>query len=409
MLKKSSIALLFSFFSLLLSAQIDFEPGYIIDNSGQRTSCYIKNLEWKNNPSEFQYQISENSGEKTGTISEIQEFGITDGPVFIRKTILIDRSPWKTSELTMDRSFSWKEETIFLKEIVKGEANLYYYEDGDLRRFFFNVGDEDIVQLRHKIYKREDLKIGENNEFRQQMWNALDCEGFSKNGLQKLQYKMDPIKRIFNSYNECTDPSYEALGNEKSKGIIHLALRPGINFTSLDVQNSLSSFRNADFGSQNEFRIGAELEFILPFNRNKWALIVEPTYRNFKARTRSQQRSSFVPNSDFYAVVNYTSLEIPIGFRHYMFFGENFKLFLNASALIDLPINSEVNYVNFGGSEGEIGYNFSFAPGIGFTILNRFSFEGRLLGNREIFNTKAFKSYSSDYKGFSLILGYRIF
>jgi hypothetical protein len=92
-----------------------------------------------------------------------------------------------------------------------------------------------------------------------------------------------------------------------------------------------------------------------------------------------------------------------------MFFGENFKLFLNASALVDLPINSEVNYVNFGGSEGEIGYNFSFAPGIGFTILDRFSFEGRLLGNREIFNTKAFKSYTSEYKGFSLILGYRIF
>lgn len=408
MLKKFSF-LLISFFGVFLNAQIEFEPGYLIDNSGQRISCYIKNLEWKNNPSEFQYQISKGSGEKTGTISEFQEFGFLEGPRYLRRTLLMDRSPWNARDLEYDRTFSWKEETLFLKELVKGEANLYYYEDGDLRRFFYNVGDEEIVQLRHKIYKREDLKIGENNEFRQQMSNTFNCEGFSKNVLQKLQYKMDSLVKVFNTYNACNDPSYEAIKNEKSKLIIHAALRPGINFTSLDVRNSLSSFRNADFGSQNEFRIGAELEFALPFNKNKWAIIIEPTYRTFKAQTQSQERNSFIPNSDFYAVVNYTSLEIPIGFRHYMFFGENFKLFLNASVLIDLPINSEVNYVNFGGSEGEIGYNFSFAPGIGFTILDRFSIEGRLLGKREIFNTKAFKSYSSEYKGFSLILGYRIF
>ena len=43
----------------LLQAQTKFEKGYFVDNSGQRTEVLIKNLDWKNNPTEFEFKKNE--------------------------------------------------------------------------------------------------------------------------------------------------------------------------------------------------------------------------------------------------------------------------------------------------------------------------------------------------------------
>ena len=47
------------FLSFNTFSQVTFEPGYIIDNSGQKTICLIKNNDWKNNPESFDYKINE--------------------------------------------------------------------------------------------------------------------------------------------------------------------------------------------------------------------------------------------------------------------------------------------------------------------------------------------------------------
>ena len=37
-------------------AQINFEPGYIINNQGVKTECFIRNVAWKNSPVTFDYK-----------------------------------------------------------------------------------------------------------------------------------------------------------------------------------------------------------------------------------------------------------------------------------------------------------------------------------------------------------------
>lgn len=53
------------------SAQIRFEPGYFIDTANQKTECFIKNVDWKNNPTRFDYKLSENGELKTAEISKV--------------------------------------------------------------------------------------------------------------------------------------------------------------------------------------------------------------------------------------------------------------------------------------------------------------------------------------------------
>ncbi|WP_431243220.1 hypothetical protein ACQ9BO_00425 [Flavobacterium sp. P21] len=85
-------------FTLLLcgsfiNAQITFEKGYFISNEGKQTECFIKNLDWKNNPKDFKYKTDPNEKDfQTESIANVQEFGIINETTFKRFKINIDRS-----------------------------------------------------------------------------------------------------------------------------------------------------------------------------------------------------------------------------------------------------------------------------------------------------------------------------
>ena len=66
------------FFALITRSfsQVVFEPGYFITESNERIECLIRNMDWKNNPYEIEYKLSEASSEKIEGIDNILEFGI---------------------------------------------------------------------------------------------------------------------------------------------------------------------------------------------------------------------------------------------------------------------------------------------------------------------------------------------
>ena len=97
--------------------QITFEKGYFIDNSGRQTDCLIKNLDWKNNPTSFHYKISEQGEVSVKDITEVEVFNIINGAKYIRKTVEINRSSDKTSELDEKRKVEFNQEQLFLKEL----------------------------------------------------------------------------------------------------------------------------------------------------------------------------------------------------------------------------------------------------------------------------------------------------
>ena len=56
-MRKQILVLAFITISCLQSySQIIFENGYFIDESNNRIECLIKNIDWKNNPTEFEYK-----------------------------------------------------------------------------------------------------------------------------------------------------------------------------------------------------------------------------------------------------------------------------------------------------------------------------------------------------------------
>lgn len=241
------------FFTLLISSiaigQINYEPGYFISNDGQKTDCLIRNINWRNTPSEFKYILNENdTDQKTAVINNIKEFAIINDVTFKKFTLEIDRSPSNTRNLTHDKNPNLKTETQFLKVLVEGDFNLYEYNDEDLVRFFVSTGNhEKVEQLIYKEYFADNNKIGKNNQFRQQLFLLLKSEDLSTKSFEKLKYDRDDISKLFIQYNKIKDPTFIEPVKQKASGGVNFKVVAGINSasTSLDyttTANSTSSF-----------------------------------------------------------------------------------------------------------------------------------------------------------------------
>jgi hypothetical protein len=402
-MKISVLILLSLTLSLNCYSQISFEDGYFIKNSGQKVVCQIKNMDWKDNPTEFKYKLSNSDKILNNNIDSVKEFAIYNTSKYIRFFVKIDRSSNKTNELSHSRNAQFKEELLFLRVLIEGGANLHEYQDGILTRYFCGIDDSNIEQLVYQQYLTSRNDIGSNNRYRQQLWNNFQCSTISKQQIDQLDYKKHDLVDFFIKYNECTNQIFTSLDRKKNKKNINLSIRPGLNSSSLKIYNNNTPYKNVDFGRGLEFRFGVEAEFIMPFNNDKWAFIIEPTYQSY-TKYKSVPLSGS-GSSTRNVTAKYSSVELPIGFRHYMFLNDNSKLFMNASVVIDLiNKNSKIDYELLGDLKIEPQSNLAF--GLGYKYNNKYSIELRFFTNRQLF--KNHLNQGSDYNTFSLIFGYTL-
>lgn len=407
-MKKKLFFLLTIILSLNSYSQVSFEKGYHIDNNDQKISCLIKNLDWKNNPTKFEFKLSENSETQKADIKSIKEFAITNATKFIRSTVKIDRSSGNINNLNADKNPVFSEEQLFLKVLVEGKANLYEYTDSDLKRYFYNKTDAPIEQLIYKSYMISDLDVGKNTKFRQQLWMDLNCPNFKLSDVEKVEYKKNDLVQYFTKYSSClTNESVEYTPKQK-KDLFNLTIRSRLYNSSLAIKNSMYNLRNTDFGKKTRIGFGVEAEYILPFNKNKWSIAIEPSYQSFKSEktTNVKDVSGGIQNVS----IDYSSIEVPLTIRHYFFLNKNAKLFVNASYVIDFALKSSVEFTRNDDSNFntlEIKSRNNPAIGIGFKQNDRYSIELRYQTSSEILANYVF--WSSNYKTVAIIFGYSFF
>lgn len=395
-MKRLSTFLVITALALNCYSQVEFEKGYYIDNSDQRVECLIKNVDWQNNPWEFEYKLTENSGINTTSIMQVKEFEIYNVSKYIRSFVKIDRSSVDLSRISKEKNPVFQEEELFLKVLVEGKASLYRFLDKGLERFFFKMNDSVITQLVYKTYLVNETQRAENNHFRQQLFVELNRPEIPAKYFQSLDYKPNDLVRLFVLYNELANSNYTNFQEKIKRDLFNLTLRPGVKFSSLSVQNRNDDSRSADYGNKSGFRFGIEAEVIMPFNKSKWAIIIEPTYQYFNSEVES-------PDYDVY--VDYKSVELPIGIRHYFYLNPNSKISVDGSIIFDYPQNSKLraNYAE----EFEINSALNMTFGIGYKLKDIYSLELRYQTPREVMN--GFVFWNSEYKSLSLIFGVSIF
>jgi hypothetical protein len=400
------LSVLFIILTIKSFTQIIFEDGYLINESDQKINCLIKNVDWKNNPEKFEYKISPQDSVRKADIHSIKEFGIIGSSKYIRANVKIDLSSDEVKKLNYEKNPIFQDDTLFLKVLVEGKASLYIYERESLTRFFYNLNDKSIDQLVYKRYRVDVNAFAQNIKYKQQLFVDLVCEDISYDYINQIKYSKEDLMKLFVLYNKCSNSYYVDYQNKKNLDLFNLSLRPSINYSDLSIKNSTSGIY-INFDQRLNFRLGIETEFIFPFNKNKWSIILDPTYQHFKSEKSTNV--STVSGGILVTKLNYQSVELPVGIRHNFFLNDKSKIYLNIALIIDFKFNSNIEMSR---NDGSILYSLDINPrnnyvfGSGFKFNDKFSIEIQYQTNREILGKYLF--WNSNFQTLSVILGYTL-
>ncbi|MDI9257253.1 outer membrane beta-barrel protein [Flavobacterium sedimenticola] len=405
------------FFGTTIYSQIKFEAGYFVTNSNERVDCMIRNSDWKDNPVEIEYKNNSNDELiKKANIQNIKEFAILNGNKYIRCDVKIEKSQNNPNHLGRNKNPIWFEETIFLKQIVEGTANLYSYTQQNLIKYFYSTPStavEQLVFIKYIINDSEVNNVRYNNYFRQQLFNNVKCGDMNDSDFEKIDYTRDDLKKHFLKYNSCNGNQLVVKNSNEKRGIWNLRLTLAANTVSLSFEDPNPVYNvSTDFGSKIALGFGVEGEYILPFKKNKWSVFVNPNYQLYKSEKTFTKNNGLIggANADIEhnAIVDYANLEFPIGFRHYFFLNKNTKLFLNAGYSFNISRSTELSFESIptGKENYDIKSSGNFLVGFGCNFKDRFSLELRLNTSRTLMGSYVY--WDSSYRSVGLNLGYKI-
>ncbi|UKB82796.1 PorT family protein [Chryseobacterium sp. MEBOG06] len=382
-------------FPSLFYSQINFEQGYIINQKGEKINGLIKNYDWRNNPTIIEYKQTENDKTENLQTIDLNEFSV--GSIkYIKAKVLIDRSSSNLQSLSGTKDLNSKEEVLLLKTLVDGKISLYKYNDQYVTRYFYKKENEDTFnQLEYKEYLESDRLI-KNEQYKHQLKKEFSDNGnITSSDIERLVYKENDLKKIFLNYNGLEDV------NDKNKNDFHIYLKPGVGFSSYKIltpsnDNTINEYKKNSIA----YRFGVELEYVLSFNKGKWALISEPTFQSVNYKINDYNDKNFE--------IKYSSIQIPLGIKYNIFLNQKSKIYVVGSIFYDLILNNSKVFTvdNNSFSGGDSAFYMTFGAGYNY---DKFGVEFKW-GNVPTFSS-AYYGHAGEINmnGVNISLSYKIF
>lgn len=371
---KYSGLLLACLIPFILSAQKNFQAGYVVTLKGDTIKGFIDYKEWNFTPTRILFKSSDNnSDQKEYSASDISFFQIIGKEAYRRSIVKISLHPAKLSNIG-GRDTSWKTDTVFLKVLYAGKVGLLSYEDNIKERFYIlEQGMEQPEELLIREYIREgSMSLVSENIYKARLKATMYAMNRYSDDLSKriegAAYEIRELKKIVQLLNR--GDGKELALEEKSRTQW---------FAGIGIQSDNLNFKGEHFfageGTNNSShwlpKISAGVDLSANPNVGKVFFRLEagfqPNKSNISLVNWNKNRTyeltsttvSLIPQVN-HTLYNTSKLKIPVGVG----FGYNFMMY------------SKNQYKELSPSGGEVyGQNDSFLKlkkGV-FTLLARAS------------------------------------
>lgn len=389
-------------FITVASAQSSYLPGYWKDLSGHTTSCLIRFADWKNNPVQLNYKLSDATPELQLDANTCSEFGVTGRVKYIRADIQIDRSSDKLNDLSSSRFPEFQQQVLFLRVILEGKASLYSYTDADRLRYFIGTETYPIEQLVNKEYYATQSQVATNDSFHMQLTRLLECNTGQIAHQLEARYTEKSLTTLVESYNNCKGTqSLKIKRPARRLPDFRIHVQPAAGFAFFKVQNIQAPQHNVTFSSQPSFQLGINAEWVLPFWNDHWSFILEPNFQKYSGTAKTPGNLGY-PSWD--VKLQFQQVELPAGIRHYFPIGKS-SIYVDASLVYAKQINSNLSY-SYTPYKWSISSSVNYHASIGWFNGQRISAAIRYKAPTDIL--RSYNFWNSSYSQFLFILGYRI-
>ncbi|WP_264521507.1 hypothetical protein [Flavobacterium sp. N1994] len=400
---KFKFILLLLVFPCVLFSQINFEKGYIIGKNNNKTECLIKNKDWLENPTEFEYKLDQNSDIIIGDLNTIKEFAIENEVKFINTEVKIDKFNNEPKNVEFNkRNPEYTNANVFLRVLIDDKYKLYEYRVYNHISFFIQDAGQ-YQQLIYKKYIDDDLQVVSNNLYKQQLATYLSQENLDLTVFERLNYSRFDFEKLFKkvgSKNVVT----EEIKKVKYKNAFRIYLQPGFSMVSPSI-TARDNYGSYSFksGSKLIFRPAVDLEYNLPFNKNKWSIFMNLSAINYSFNGTGKYLTG-IYSSDIATDMSYKSMDLGLGVKHYLFLNSKSSIFIDGAYNISMSTNGKVTYSsNFQSLEATNENYFSF--GLGYNYNNLIGLEAKYTSKKP-FTSSYYMD--ADVSLISFILSYNI-
>lgn len=394
-----------------LFSQITYDKGYFIKDSGEKVECFIKNLGWLNSPASLEYKLSENTAPILISTKNVKEFGIKNYLKFEKFSVDINQSSNKVRRLDDKREPVYKNETVLLKyELESNDVSLLTYTKHNVLKFFLKKGNK-VSELVYKVYEINNI-ILKNPLYKRQLFYNLKCNDFNLHQIDRARYKSKEFEKIVKNYYKCKGEDYIEYGikkvnkNEQEISRLNVFIRPNVNFTALSVKDDRITSRNFDFSNKTTFGFEAEIEYILPYNRNKWSIFLNPSFLSYNNRKNDVDifnNNPLLPPIDIEVTLN--TLEIPVGIKHHMYVNNTNKLNIGLSYAFNFDMDSKFDFIRENYDDLEVNTSGNLMLTLGYTFKNKFDVNVKIRSDKDLFKNS---SWTSSLNIYSLSIGYNL-
>jgi len=291
---KYSILSVIVFLVITSNAQVNFQPGYVIQNNGDTLRGYIDYRFSGRNPETIRFKSTNSGNIQQCTPLTIKEFFVSN-ELFRSAIVELETSSDHNDYLKADPKPEIGIDTVFLQALFIGQKSLFYLCDNVRKDHFYILRDTVYELLIYKRYlksqpgnKEGATTVVKNLRFQGQLINYLkDCPSIYST-LSTSNYKKYDMRKLFLTYANCVHTTWQHKNTTKTVHI-NLSLFTGSTLTTLKINSTKSDFYNTyDYFNKTQFKpsvmplVGLRLKFYSPRKSGRWAICHESLLTFYK-------------------------------------------------------------------------------------------------------------------------------
>jgi hypothetical protein len=337
-----------------ITAQSNYQKGYIVSNAGDTIHGYIDYRQWDINPFEIKFRPDSLSKQVNYTPLDLKAFVVSEDH-YLGGIFEIDKSPYLIEDLTTENKAFPDTDTVFLTVLVEGTLNLYYMKDSNAKEhFFIKKNDSGIFELIYRRYLvlNEDkpgienkTNIVENNMYKGMLiYYTSELPGLI-NKINSIRYETGELTKIVDEYNKKTGcvSDYCHINNSRTKWIKSIHVISGLTYSYYNFSKLLSveegTIVKADPNQSFVwFSAGIGLNLMPPRKLQRFSIYTEILYHAdkyiYNYQIEEQVQLDHFYHYDFYA--HYMNFSI---LPRYQPKFNNIRPYLNAGLTLSVPVS----------------------------------------------------------------------
>ena len=414
---KACLLIVVAFLSLTAIAQENYKDAYIVHSNRDTVRGQIDFRDWIVNPPRISF-LNLKTGKPESLLPEDLSSFSVNGEIY--RSFKVHINPFSLDPVVITGD-NWNgdayDSTVFLRLIVGGKLNLYYYKDRRDLTYFFVQGQGGMPEqlgIRNQLVEKDGQRMVVRDEFYRRQLAALlaDC-GKTTERLGSLAYTESALRKLIFSYNNCgKDTAEQHVHEDSHHRSVSFSPLLGYFHSTFRLKGAMNAARMS-WPSYSGITGGMGMQVLLPRQRGQFALVTDLLFSHFSSRSSNYFVNNFYSET---GVLDYNMLKWDIQFR-YLYPTGGVRPFLNFGFSNSMIINNK-SYQNehntflsedehdppFGISGAMNSYQIGFIGGAG-VLAGRLSVEARFERTSGLVDVS---SASSPITSWNLLVGFRL-